>query len=163
MSQLFLDVDGVLADFNGYVSEHILDGVLPRHFEEKYGRDALWSQIRGHPNTFAKLPLLPDAMELYDAVKHLNPIFLTGAPRFFKNSPLYGQIDKILWVEEHFGRDQCVFICESQHKAEYCKPGDILVDDWPKYRYKWVERGGIWITHTSAKQTINDLKRLGVL
>ena len=34
------------------------------------------------------------------------------------------------------------------------QPGDILIDDWPKYKHLWEEAGGIFILHTSAAQSI---------
>ena len=39
-------------------------------------------------------------------------------------------------------------------------PGDILIDDWEKHKDAWVNAGGIWITHTSAKDTIEQLHNL---
>jgi hypothetical protein len=40
-------------------------------------------------------------------------------------------------------------------------PGDILVDDYLKYRHLWEEAGGVFIHHTSASNTLRQLAALG--
>lgn len=67
---------------------------------------------------------MPDAMELYNAVKHLNPIILTGC-----HDGDYGREDKFKWVAEKFGEHQLVITCFSKDKCKFAKPGDIIVDD----------------------------------
>jgi hypothetical protein len=42
----------------------------------------------------------------------------------------------------------------------YAFEGSILVDDRQKNIDSWVENGGIGIVHTSAENTINELKKL---
>jgi hypothetical protein len=42
-------------------------------------------------------------------------------------------------------------------------PGDILVDDYLKYRHLWEEAGGVFVHHTSARHTIRQLAELGLL
>lgn len=54
-----------------------------------------------------------------------------------------------------------VVCCQSREKYLYCKTGDILIDDWEKYKAKWIGAGGNWITHTSAANSIAALKELG--
>jgi uncharacterized protein YfaT (DUF1175 family) len=43
------------------------------------------------------------------------------------------------------------------------KPGDILIDDFDKYRHLWIEAGGIFIHHTSAAASIRALRELSIL
>jgi hypothetical protein len=78
MSHLFLDLDGVLADFDA--GAHMVLGMSPKAFEEKHGRREFWRRLAGAKAFYATLPLMPDAMLLFEAVKHLEPTILTGLP-----------------------------------------------------------------------------------
>ena len=69
MPHLFLDADGVLADFDA--GAKALFGMSSRAFEEKYGKREFWRRIARAKDFYATLPLMPDAMLLFDAVKHL--------------------------------------------------------------------------------------------
>ncbi|HEX8421607.1 MAG TPA: hypothetical protein VF638_16485, partial [Sphingomonas sp.] len=77
--RLFLDCDGVLADFDMAATE--LLGMPPRQFEKRYGLPEFWKRLARHSDFYGSLPLMPDAMVLFDAVRHLDPIILTGLPR----------------------------------------------------------------------------------
>ena len=52
--------------------------------------------------------------------------------------------------------------CKAQHKRDHANPGDILIDDNPKYRKRWENMGGIWIPHIGAASTILQLKAMGL-
>ena len=77
--QIFLDCDGVLADFDRAATD--LLGMPPREYEKRRGIAAFWQAIARHPDFYGTLPLMPDAMELFDAVQHLSPLILTALPR----------------------------------------------------------------------------------
>jgi 5'(3')-deoxyribonucleotidase len=158
MGRLFLDCDGVLANFDKLATE-ILGGMYSRDYEEKFGTDAFYAALDSHGSFFKSLELLPDALELFDAVKHLHPIILTGAPMNMPSSFFH----KIDWIEEKFGINQRFIICQSKNKFLYCSEGDIIVDDWPKHSQKWIDQGGIWVHHDNAKSSIDVLKNLGII
>ena len=40
-------------------------------------------------------------------------------------------------------------------------PGDVLVDDYLRYKDLWEKAGGRFVQHLTAKQTIEELKKLG--
>jgi hypothetical protein len=73
--QLYLDCDGVLADFDRAATK--LLHMQPRQFEKRYGRPEFWKRLARHPDFYGTLPMFPDAMVLFNAVRHLNPIILT--------------------------------------------------------------------------------------
>jgi hypothetical protein len=50
-------------------------------YERRFGLKRFWSALAATPDFFNTLDLLPDAMELFDAVRPLRPIILTGLPR----------------------------------------------------------------------------------
>ena len=47
-------------------------------------------------------------------------------------------------------------------KAKYANKDSILIDDRKQNIDHWIESGGIGILHTSAKDTIKQLKKLGL-
>ena len=72
--RLFLDMDGVLADFDtGYA--------------ERFGTPASkwldnvdWERVKATPNFFRDLPPMPDFYDLWSGVRFLSPTVLTGVP-----------------------------------------------------------------------------------
>ena len=45
----------------------------------------------------------------------------------------------------------------ARNKRDHAQPGDVLVDDTLKHRHLWEEVGGVFIHHTSAASTIEEL------
>ncbi len=155
MRQLFLDCDGVLADFDtGFLK---LTGYQGQEYEDKFGSKLFWKRIQDAPHYFENLPLMPDALELFGAVKHLRPIILTGCPRGD-----WAAHQKMRWRDRYFPGVSMV-TCLSRNKVDYCQPGDILVDDFLKHSQKWIDGGGVFVHHTSAAESIKQLTMLGVL
>ena len=44
----------------------------------------------------------------------------------------------------------------------HAAPGDVLIDDWEKYKSLWLDVGGVWITHRSAAETADELSTPGL-
>lgn len=147
--QIYCDLDGVLADFDqGYLAAF---GELPRG-------NADWDRVLKFPNFYAGLPMIPDALELWSFILPHNPIILSGVP---DEIPSAAQ-DKRSWVDRYLGTRVPAIFCASRDKSFFCAPGDILIDDRPRYRDLWEARGGIWITHYTAYQTITKLIAMGI-
>ena len=152
--QLYLDCDGVLADFDRGATE--LLGMPPRVFEKRRGLPAFWREIARHPDFYGTLPLMPDAMILFEAVRHLDPIILTGLPRGKWAAP-----QKVRWASEHFPGTRILTVM-AVDKRNHCRSGDILVDDQLKHAHLWQDAGGTFVHHRSAEQTLAELSALGV-
>jgi len=152
--QLFLDCDGVLANFDDY-AKAILK-VHPRTYEAEHGEDKFWAELEAHGGFYRKLPVLAEGRKLFEAVKHLNPVILTGCPEGGWAEP-----QKVEWAEEHFPGTK-IITCRSADKRKHMKPGDVLVDDYLKYRDRWIEAGGEFVHFQgNAAQTITELRALG--
>ncbi len=154
MRHLFLDCDGVLADFDFAARQ--LFGMESRAAEEALGSKEFWRRIRMSGDFYRRLPLVDDALELYRAVAHLKPTILTGCPPGAWSEP-----QKIEWAQEHFPGVPMI-TCASREKFRHmAHPGDVLVDDYLRYKDLWEQAGGIFVLHTSAQESIRRLAALG--
>jgi hypothetical protein len=90
---------------------------------------------------------------------HLDPIILTALPREGAE-----KVDrqKRQWVRDYFGEYE-VITCQTKDKPNYCKPGDILIDDRAVNRDRWIKKGGTYIIHTTAARTVGALQALGII
>lgn len=155
MAQLYLDCDGVLADFDRGAAA--LFGMPADEYERKYGLGGFWKRIAEAEDFFATLEPMADAFELYAAVKHLEPVILTGLPR----GP-WAEPQKRQWGEKHFPGVRMI-TTSAALKREHCTPGDVLVDDRDMYRHLWENAGGVFVHHAGARDTIKALKKLGMI
>ena len=150
--QRYLDCDGVLADFDRGATK--LLGMPPRTYEKRHGIAAFWREIARHPDFYGTLPLMPDAKELFAAVRHLIPVILTGLPRGAWAAP-----QKIRWAARHFPGTQILTVM-AVDKRNHAQRGDILVDDQIKHAHLWEGAGGIFVHHRDAESTIAKLREL---
>jgi hypothetical protein len=150
MRQLYLDCDGVLADFDKGATAIL--GMKPKAFEHRHGLGRFWQKLAQAPDFYFSLPLLPDAMQLFNAVKHLDPTILTGLPR-----GNWAADQKMRWAAEHFPGVRMI-TCMARDKRNHAREGDVLVDDMEKYRHLWEQAGGIFVHHRSAAESIEALK-----
>ena len=155
MAQLFLDCDGVLADFEGGAEQ--LLRMPATAYQAKHGPGGFWKKLATAPDFYNTLALMPDAMDLFNGVKHMDPIILTGLP-----IGKWAEPQKRAWAARHFPGVQ-VITTLARNKPSYCEPGDVLVDDQDKYREAWEAAGGEFILHTSAQQSLKELRALGLL
>jgi hypothetical protein len=150
--QLFLDCDGVLADFDAGARQ--LLGLSPHAFEERHGRREFWRRIARATDFYARLPLMADARQLFDAVSHLGPIILTGLPLGNWAAP-----QKVRWAEEHFPGTH-IITCMARDKYRHMKGADVLVDDRANHRDKWEDAGGTFIHHKDARSSLEQLAEI---
>jgi hypothetical protein len=155
---LFLDCDGVLADFDAMAR-----GVFEMPADEAqdhFGQGIFWKTIRDYRGEndhgfYRSLPLMPDAMKLFNAVKHLKPTILTGCP--FGN---WAPPQKMAWAEEQFPGTKMI-TCMARDKITHLEnPGDVLVDDKTKFQPIWEKGGGIFVHHTDAESTLVKLREI---
>lgn len=151
MPQLYVDMDGVLADFD-------------QHHEDTFGYRSCklsdnvdWKAVRAVKDFYLNLPPMADMHILWARIARFNPIILTGIPYSVKEA----EENKRAWARKHIGNHVQLIGCKSAHKSRHMKPGDVLIDDWEKHKQLWIDRGGIWITHTSAADTSRQLDELG--
>ncbi len=155
--QLFLDCDGVLADFDKRAKEIL--GMPSREYEKEKGAKNFWKTIYSTPDFFFTIDKMSDADELVNATRHLNPIILTGIPRGD-----WASDQKLRWRDKHFP-DLPMICVESKNKFMHMHQDkhNIIIDDWPKYKPIWEENGGTFILHTSAENSLNELRSMEII
>jgi hypothetical protein len=150
--QLYLDCDGVLADFDKGATAVL--GLPPHQFEKRHGLGRFWQRLAQAPDFYFDLPLIDDAMELFEAVRHLYPVILTGLPR-----GNWAAEQKRRWAAQHFPGTR-IITTMARDKRDHAREGDVLVDDQEKHRHLWEGVGGIFVHHRSASQTLEELRPL---
>ena len=150
MRQLYLDCDGVLADFDKGATAVL--GLPPRDFEERHGLGRFWRQIAAAPDFYYGLPLKDDALALFDAVRHLEPVILTGLPH-----GNWAADQKVRWAAQYFPGTR-IITTMARDKRDHAREGDVLVDDQLRHSALWIEAGGVFIHHRSATQSLAELR-----
>ena len=149
--QLYLDLDGVLTDFNGRFRELI--GHDPQEFEKKYGSELFYLAIEEHGEKFwSEMNWLIDGKQLWNYVKHLSPSILT---RPIEHESCYS--GKVLWLNNNLGKGIQYVI--DKDKAKYANENALLIDDNEENVRKFIEAGGQAILYKDSAQTINTLKK----
>ena len=149
---LFLDCDGVLADFD--LGAKVLLGMAPKAFEARHGRGEFWKRLARAPNFYGDLAEMPDAQQLFAAVRHLKPTILTGLPLGKWAAP-----QKERWAAAHFPGVP-IITTMAREKHLHMERGDVLVDDRENHRQLWEDAGGIFVHHKNACDSIAQLSRI---
>lgn len=149
MRRLYLDCDGVLADFDKGATAVL--GLPPRAFEKRHGLGRFWQRLAMAPDFYFGLPLMDDALELFEAVRHLGPVILTGLPR-----GNWAADQKVRWAAKHFPGTS-IITTMVRDKRDHAREGDVLVDDQTRHRERWEEVGGVFVHHTSARESLAQL------
>ena len=150
--RLFLDADGVLADFDEGAKRVL--GMYPPEFERKHGRGAFWKRLANAKNFYGTLPEMPDARLLFDGVKHLQPTILTGLPLGG-----WAAAQKVEWAAAHFPGVP-IITCMARDKHKHMKPGDVLVDDRENHRAAYEAAGVIFVHHKDAADSLRQLAKI---
>lgn len=164
--RLFCDLDGVLVAFDKFAREHILDpnqDVRQALHDRGTKRDfwkAVDKWVRAGKPFFGAMDPTDDAFVLWDYIEPYFPTILSATGHIHT-----AKHEKRDWVARHLGdtiAGMALFVRTSSDKAQYAAPNHILIDDRLKSIEPWIEAGGIGILHTSAEDTIEQLKQLGV-
>lgn len=149
--RIFVDLDGVLADWEGAVSK-----IFGKHHSEVKGH-VLWPFIAKSKTFWVDLEKLPDADILWDNIKNHDIKILTGCPKSsFENA----KNQKLSWCKEHFPDAEVITCLAKDKQLHIVESGDILIDDNQSNCKRWEEAGGISILHIGAIDTLEKLSKL---
>jgi hypothetical protein len=142
--KIYLDMDGVVADFRSYATGKI--GLQHPAVGDLYP-DQDWQRLRDNPHLFAQLPIMARANELVNIARNYRDqlgwelMFLTAIPH--NNDLPWAFHDKAEWARLHFTDIAVHFGPYSSDKHLHCSLGDILVDDRLANCRDWESAGGI--------------------
>jgi 5'(3')-deoxyribonucleotidase len=153
---IYLDLDGVLANFNEAVKQYT--GKYPSEQND----DEMWEIIQKDPHFYSKLKEMESAEYLFGEIQDIAKKYgydikiLTAIPR--KSTMPFAEDDKRKWVKEHFGNIEVVLGPYSHDKWKHAKSGDILIDDRKSNIDDWVKKGNsIGILYKNPNDTIEKL------
>lgn len=137
MTTVFIDMDGVVADFDGYI-----DRTLGVKSHNGFMIDQEnWAKVREHKRIYSALPVLANAYSLVSGLKQLRDQydfdmrFLTAVPH--RNDMPWAFWDKAEWACKHFPGIPVWYGPYAQDKQHHYRPSDILIDDRPSNIEEW--------------------------
>ena len=157
INKIYIDLDGVLADFEGQYQQ--LFGKHPRDA----GDEETWKRILQYEDAgncwFLDLPKMKNAEKLWNYITNLSGVTVVILSATGHNYEEHGSHKKT-WSKKHFKvKDKDVIVVrKSKLKGEYGNEESILIDDSPRSINAFIENGGIGILHTSVDDTLNKLK-----
>ncbi len=155
--KIYSDMDGVLTDFNKSFEKYS-KGMPPRDYEKKFGKDKFWELIdgKGKVGFWAGMPWMEDGKQYWDYIKDYDTELLSSPSRSSTS-----RLGKRLWVKNNMPGIKLT-LAQAHAKQNYAAPNHILIDDRKSNIEQWISQGGIGILHTSAADTIQQLKKLGI-
>jgi len=155
---VYVDMDGVLADFFGEVArEHDV-----AYWREIHRKDLGVDQIAQEPGFFKMLPVLPNAGRLIKGIISL------ASKYSILSSPLLSNVEdsskeKTAWLERHLKNYQPQAVIFDHEKYKFAQQADdtpnILIDDWETNIKLWEANGGIGILYKpeNCKEALHKL------
>lgn len=150
MITLYLDMDGVLADFNKEYLKHD-----PQKADRKRFREAVIND-----RIFEKLDFMPDTQELLNHVSKLRGVKVEILTSMGTHDPFQGNCardQKMKWLDARNIPYRPNFTRNKEEKAQYATPTSILIDDSPGCIAPFIAAGGHGILHVNASDTIRIL------
>lgn len=157
---VYVDMDGVLADFFGQIArEHDVE-----YWREIHRKDLGIDQVAQEPGFFATLPPMPNAAKLMMGILSFTDKYS------ILSSPLLSDVDqsseeKAEWLKTHLGSHQPQAVIFDHEKYKFAQqPNEvpnILIDDWETNIKLWEANGGIGILHKDEnwKETVKQLAK----
>jgi 5'(3')-deoxyribonucleotidase len=147
--QLFLDMDGVIVDFDGGVRKRYGVDWYPTEWAipyKEFGTDfkTFWSNL-DTASFWNKLDWMPDGKRIQTIVEPMRPIILTAAVMPFAAA------GKQMWLKREYPdiyKDKRFIIAGGHEtKAAVAGPGKILIDDKNENIDEWEKNGGMGILY----------------
>jgi 5'(3')-deoxyribonucleotidase len=159
MTTIYLDMDGVVADFDEYAARTL--GVPP---SQGIYPNEIWYKLATNSRLYRDLVKTPYADKLVFQCSVIAKQqgyelkFLTAVPK--GNDVPWAFYDKVIWAQKYFPGIPVMFGPFSKDKYKHCQPGDILIDDRTSNIEEWRVAGGLGILHRDFDDTLAQLSKL---
>lgn len=150
---IYIDIDGVLADFDGYLQTknsnalkdtHTLFKTIYKNYEEAFAvsQPLVDLNFLKDIDEFTLLTALPNKNNIGSFTEDVDLVMSTL------------ESNKRKWVKEKIGDCNLIILELRADKSKYCKsPDDVLIDDNKDTGKKWKEKGGKYFT--TVEQFLN--------
>ena len=152
MNTIFLDMDGVVADFELMAQQMLSkDKSLPIGY--RYS-DEEWSRLKDNPRFYRDLPVVKGSESfvaevlLFAKERNIDVLFLTANPA--RNDIPWAFWDKVNWAMKYFPGIPVWFGPNSGDKQLRSEPGNVLIDDRISNVEQWNANGGKAIRFTGS-------------
>jgi hypothetical protein len=152
---LFVDMDGVLVDFESGV--RTVTGQLPHDQSPR----TMWPQLARTGGFYEELGWLADGRTLWEHVRSLDPTILTGLPL-----GKWAEPQKRAWCSRELGDTVPVITCMSRDKhvrGRAATPDGavpVLIDDRMSLKEKFEAAGGVFIHYKDTAGAVTQLQAL---
>jgi hypothetical protein len=154
MNKLYVDMDGVLCDFDGQCRRQFEgseeEDLQPKEtiseWKTRIGSNQFWKRIRETEGFWSTMePNEPEIVQVWTRMSSMYPhIAILSSPDERDPACIPG---KEAWVREHLG-PSVLRIYESE-KYKYACPKSVLVDDFTKQTEPWEKMGGKAVLFTA--------------
>jgi 5'(3')-deoxyribonucleotidase len=175
---LYLDMDGVLADFD--LQFENLTNEPPSVFERKKGTKQMWSAIFNEGSKFwSEMQPMPDFHIFREYILKLksNPkvrveiLTSTSAEQIGVNFPqdatkFVGEIEKgkAEWIQKYLPGTKINYAVSGTDKSRWATKSSILIDDLYKNIEQFIAAGGEGIVYRNGNQAMKDINTsIGVI
>ena len=151
--KIYLDMDGVLADFNKEYT---------KFDPNKEDRKKFRSSVLDH-HIFEKLDFMPDTQELLNHVSKLRDVTIEILTSMGTHDPIQGEEakrQKMKWLNEKNIPYRANFSRSKEEKSIYAHPNAILIDDSSGCIGPFIAKGGHGILHSHASESVRILDSL---
>lgn len=152
ISMIYLDMDGVIADFNKRYKEQYR--MEPREAEKHKKFDKFFNEFIA-TRQFETLDLMDGAEDgLMFLRKHLTvPTQILSSTA---NQQRYDEISKqkLIWLNTHNITFSTNFVPGKRFKYTFANPDAIIIDDTQSVIDQWIAAGGIGILHKDWPTTL---------
>lgn len=153
INKVFLDIDGVLADFRGQCEK--LNCIS--------GTKVDWSIVHANGTEFwENIEWINESKPFYSWLKkicteeNIELYILTAV------HSINGKIGRMNWLKSNLGLDKhhLLIVNFGKEKAYYAEPTSVLIDDYKKNCDQFIEAGGQAIKFDTPNQAKEDLLKL---
>jgi hypothetical protein len=171
LPEIYLDIDGVLADFEKGANKVLRANGYPLWLDESWNEfdefqkdEIRWSLIALQEDFWETLPTVRESKKLFRFVEPYKPNVLSVIESRHSKKTANIRPD---WLKEKFGSDAFyeIHLVEDLVKSSLAinihgRP-NVLIDDSLEHCQIFEECGGIAIHHQTVGRTITQLKKLG--